>query len=82
MYRLIAFLMIMFAATAATAPQRADRPVRVAIARLTHGHVGGLLGRRAIGDVEIVGIYEPDRAVAARYVRDYHSGSAGCGRHS
>ncbi|WP_277979056.1 Gfo/Idh/MocA family protein [Sphingomonas phyllosphaerae] len=72
MYRLIAFLMIMFAATAATAPQRADRPVRVAIARLTHGHVGGLLGRRAIGDVEIVGIYEPDRAVAARYVRDYH----------
>lgn len=72
MYRLFALLMIMFAATAATAPQRTDRPVRVAIARLTHGHVGGLLGRRAIGDVEIVGIYEPDRAVAARYVRDYH----------
>ena len=72
MYRLIAFLIIMFAATGATAAQRTDRPVRVAIARLTHGHVGGLLGRRAIGDVEIVGIYEPDRAVAARYVRDYH----------
>jgi predicted dehydrogenase len=73
MYRLIGLLIITFAATAATAvPQRADRPVRVAIARLTHGHVGGLLGRRAIGDVEVVGIYEPDRAVAARYVRDYH----------
>ncbi len=72
MYRFIALLMIMFAATAASAPQRAERPVRVAIARLTHGHVGGLLGRRAVGDVEIVGIYEPDRAVAARYVRHYH----------
>ncbi|MBB3691996.1 Gfo/Idh/MocA family protein [Sphingomonas sp. BK580] len=70
MYRLIALLMIMFAATAAAAAP--DRPVRVAIARLTHGHVGGLLGRRAIGDVEIVGIYEPDRAVATRYVREYH----------
>ncbi|MBW6526426.1 Gfo/Idh/MocA family oxidoreductase [Sphingomonas sp. RHCKR7] len=72
MYRLIGILMIMLASAGWAAPQRADRPVRVAIARLTHGHVAGLLGRRATGDVEIVGIYEPDRAVAARYVRDYH----------
>jgi predicted dehydrogenase len=72
MYRLIGLLMIMFAATAASASPRPDRPVRVAIARLTHGHVAGLLDRRASGDIEIVGIYEPERAVAARYVRDYH----------
>ena len=46
-------------------------PVRVAVARLTHGHVAGLFGRREKSDVEVVGIYEPDRAVAARYVREF-----------
>lgn len=51
--------------------QTAERPVRLAVARLTHGHVGQLLGRGKRGDVELVGIYEPDRAVAARYIREF-----------
>ncbi|MBY9063429.1 Gfo/Idh/MocA family oxidoreductase [Sphingomonas yunnanensis] len=72
MHRLMSLLLMLLCSISTASARPADRPVRVAIARLTHGHVGGLLGRRAIGDVEIVGIYEPDRAVAARYVRDYH----------
>lgn len=52
-------------------PTPAQRPVRVVVARLTHGHVGGILGRAAKGDVEVVGIYEPDRDVAERYARRY-----------
>ena len=51
--------------------QTPERLVRLAVARLTHGHVGQLLGRGKRGDVELVGIYEPDRAVAARYVREF-----------
>lgn len=59
-------------AVAAPALARADGPVRIACARLTHGHVGWLLGREPVGDIELVGVYEPDAELAARHVRDFH----------
>lgn len=71
MYRLMFALSIFLVWVAPAAAQLSERPVRVAIARLTHGHVAGLLSRRKSGDVTVVGIYEPDRAVAARYVREF-----------
>ncbi len=43
----------------------------MAVARLTHGHVAGLFGDLAQGAVQVVGIYEPDRAVSARYIREF-----------
>jgi predicted dehydrogenase len=46
-------------------------PLRIAVARLTHTHVHMLLGRPADGDVQLVGIFEPDSAVAARYAAQY-----------
>lgn len=43
------------------------RPVRVVIVGLTHDHVFWLLGRsRDRGDLEIVGVYEPDADLARR----------------
>ena len=42
-------------------------PLRVAIIGLTHDHVHWILGRENFGDVEIVGIVEPNRALAERY---------------
>ena len=41
-------------------------PVKIAVVGLTHSHVNWILGREAIGDVEIVGIVEPDKALANR----------------
>ncbi|GAC1517447.1 MAG: hypothetical protein NVS1B4_17720 [Gemmatimonadaceae bacterium] len=41
------------------------RPVRVAVARLTHGHVARIWAR-AHPEIEIVGIYEPDSDVVDR----------------
>lgn len=61
-------------AVALAAPASADaaaRPLRLGIAGLTHGHVHGLLGRKDLPSVEIVGIAEPDRALAQRYARQY-----------
>jgi predicted dehydrogenase len=50
---------------------RDTAPLRIAVARLTHTHVHLLLERQARGDVRIVGIVEPDTAVAARYAAQY-----------
>lgn len=46
-------------------------PLRLGIVGLTHSHVHGLLGRKNRGDVVIVGIAEPDRALALRYAERY-----------
>lgn len=64
------FLATAFAAMATVA---AAQPLRLGIVGLEHGHVTGFL-TRGLGrpDVKIVGIAEPDDAVAERYVKQFH----------
>jgi predicted dehydrogenase len=59
----------LFAALAIAVLAQAQTPVRLAIAGLTHGHVSGFLGSaaRRTGDVQIVGVYDPDAALLAKY---------------
>ena len=47
------------------------RPLRVGIAGLVHDHVNGILGREKKGDIEIVGIAEPNRELAEAYSKKY-----------
>ncbi|MBL7847122.1 MAG: Gfo/Idh/MocA family oxidoreductase [Cyclobacteriaceae bacterium] len=47
------------------------KPFPIAIAGLTHTHVHWLLGRADDGDIEIVGIAEPNRELAERYLKQY-----------
>jgi len=47
------------------------KPLRIAVAGLTHTHVHWILGREDIGDIEIVGISEANKDLAKRYV-DQH----------
>lgn len=55
-------------ATAAAAQER----LRVGILGLTHGHAGGFFSRNLNRpDLEVVGVSEPDQAVAARYIERY-----------
>lgn len=42
-------------------------PVRIGVVGLVHGHVGWILGREELGDVQVVGIAEADRALAQKY---------------
>lgn len=52
---------------------RANRPVRVVIVGLVHGHVMGFLPALAKStDAQLVGIVEPDTALAGRYAARYH----------
>jgi predicted dehydrogenase len=53
----------------------AEKPLRLAIAGLVHGHVDGFLhamnGRK---DVQIVGIFDPDASLAERYAGQFTLG--------
>jgi predicted dehydrogenase len=51
----------------------AQAPVRLAIAGLNHGHVAGFLRAAAQrpGEVQIVGIYDPDAALLASYGKTF-----------
>ena len=58
------------AVAAGTLAGAAPPPLRLGMAGLVHGHAAGFLARyRDRGDVELVGVAEPDREVAARYVK-------------
>lgn len=50
---------------------QAKKPLRMGIAGITHSHVHGLLGRPERGDVQIVGIVEPNKELAKRYSDQY-----------
>lgn len=46
--------------------------IRVGVVGLTHSHVHQILGREDQGDIRIVGIVEPDTALAQRYAKLYN----------
>jgi predicted dehydrogenase len=48
-----------------------SKPLRLAIAGLTHTHVHGILGRPDRGDIQIVGIQEPNRELVDRYANQH-----------
>ena len=47
------------------------KPLRVAVIGLVHTHVHWILGRENRGDIEIVGIAEPNRDLAAAYAKQH-----------
>jgi len=53
-----------------SAGQSPSPPVRIAVAGITHGHVGWILSRNK-PDVTLTGIYEPDNELAQRYAKKY-----------
>src|ERR1700733_14442162 len=65
-----------FLALAAVRSNAADTnppPVRIAIWGLVHAHVHGFIPKvLARPDVQLAGIIEPDRELAARCAREYH----------
>lgn len=51
--------------------QQNQKPLRVGVAGLTHGHVGWILGYKKNEVMEVVGIAEPDRALAERLSKQF-----------
>jgi predicted dehydrogenase len=54
-----------------TSPLFAQKPVRLAIAGLSHGHVGWAFNRSDKKDTELVGIYETNPELVNRFVEKY-----------
>lgn len=51
--------------------QAQDSVLRIGVVGLTHTHVHWILGRENKGDIQIVGIVEPNRDLAARYTKQH-----------
>src|SRR3712207_6560804 len=49
-----------------------NNPLRLAVAGITHGHVGWILGRKDKTDIIIAGIYERDTSLSKRYAKQYN----------
>ncbi len=64
------FISLFFVSVDCKAQSVMGKSVRVAVARITHDHVGWIL-RRNKPDVEIAGIYEPNDELAERYSKKY-----------
>jgi predicted dehydrogenase len=66
----IFFAALFCAGTICEAQSENYKPVRIAVARIRHDHVGWIL-RRNKPDVVIAGIYEPNDELAQRYAKKY-----------
>jgi len=60
-------LLFLFASFGTILQAQQSSPVRVGIVGLVHTHVHWILGREELGDIEIVGIVEPNRNLASEY---------------
>lgn len=65
------FLFILLVSLTIAVLGQTKKPLRMGIAGITHSHVHGLLGRPDRGDVQIVGIVEPNLDLARRYSQRY-----------
>jgi predicted dehydrogenase len=65
-------LLTLFCSLSAYTYSQSNKPFRIGIDGLTHDHVHWLLGRADDGDLEIVGIAEPNHALAEKYVKQYN----------
>ena len=63
-------LMLLAMITFSSAVLSQEAPVKIAIAGMTHGHVGWILKRQDIGDIEVVGFSEPNQELAMRLLQN------------
>ena len=63
--------LLVFCGLDSQAQATANGPLRVAVVGTSHGHVPWILGRKDKSDVTLVGVYEPDTALANQRIKSY-----------
>jgi predicted dehydrogenase len=75
LFQILSFICFIFLCSLITVSGQAQQPnkpaVKVGVAGLTHTHVHWILGREKQGDIEIVGIAEPNRELAQRFAKQH-----------
>jgi len=54
------------------AQNAAQKPIRMVVVGMTHGHVALILNKIGQPDIQLVGFYEPNRELALRFAKQYH----------
>ena len=70
--QIILFVFAIFQMNLMNAQVKKLGPVRVVVVGITHGHVSWILGRAAKEDIELVGIYEPNKLIAEKNAKKYN----------
>jgi predicted dehydrogenase len=67
----LSFLLHLFTTGNVLAQTPITAPLRLAVAGVKHVHVPWILGRKDKGDIQLAGIYEPDKDLAERYAKRF-----------
>jgi predicted dehydrogenase len=62
----IAFLIILFLFISTLVKSQNEKPIRLAVAGMTHGHISFILGRPDKGDFELVGVCDSNKELTQR----------------
>lgn len=68
---LIIFMLIIISNTGMEAKTSLTKPIRLAVAGMTHGHIAFILGRKDKGDFILTGFYEPNKVLAVSLCKKY-----------
>jgi predicted dehydrogenase len=68
---ILMLILVMFVITI-QAQNTPGKPVRIAVAGMTHDHIGFIMNREKKSDLVIVGVYEPNRELVERYAGSFH----------
>lgn len=73
--RYILYILIIVQTVILNSIKAQEKPVRMAVAGMTHGHVGWILNREELGDIELVGLAEPIEDLAKRLIDQHKLGT-------
>jgi predicted dehydrogenase len=68
---LLIFVLLLMVTPEIQAESTTQKPIRIAIAGMTHGHIGFILGRKDKGDFQLVGVFEPNTELANKLSKKY-----------
>jgi len=72
LYPLVICLLLLTVFRINTSAQSPAKPIRIAVAGITHGHSTWILGRKDKGDLVLAGIYERDTSLWQQYIQRYN----------
>ncbi len=71
-FSVLLFILLLCSHMVASGQVKTQDPLRVGVAGLVHGHVGWVFESHKRGDIEIIGIAEPNAELAQQYLKRYN----------